>query len=141
LISFFKSITALLLFTGTSHALTYQLAGSNASWPADKRAAIVSAMNAAVALYNANGYFPRHLTANYNAGVPTAQANYEGWIDFGGSIGTRVALHELELGPQAQYLHQSLDRSARARPNGLVRWRGRSPQRGWRALLALWLEL
>ncbi len=95
MISFFKSITALILFTGTSHALTYQLAGSNASWPADKRAAIVSAMNAAVALYNANGYFPRHLTANYNAGVPTAQASYNGWIDFGGSISTRVALHEI----------------------------------------------
>ncbi|RZI95545.1 MAG: hypothetical protein EOP39_29550, partial [Rubrivivax sp.] len=33
--------------------------------------------------------------ANYNAGVPTAQASYSGWIDFGGSIGTRVALHEI----------------------------------------------
>lgn len=75
--------------------LTYQLADGNASWPADKRAGIVSAMNAAVALYNANGYFPRNLTANYNAGVPTAQGNYSGWIDFGGSISTRVALHEI----------------------------------------------
>lgn len=78
-----------------ARALTYQLAGGNASWPADKRAAIVSAMNAAVALYNANGYFPKNLTANYNAGVPTAQGNYSGWIDFGGSISTRVALHEI----------------------------------------------
>jgi fibronectin-binding autotransporter adhesin len=86
---------ALLLATAPSSALTYQLAGSNASWPADKRAAIVSAMNAAVALYNANGHFPKHLTANYNSGVPTAQANYNGWIDFGGSISTRVALHEI----------------------------------------------
>ncbi|MEX1116947.1 MAG: autotransporter-associated beta strand repeat-containing protein [Akkermansiaceae bacterium] len=88
-------LAVLLLTTVPGCALTYQLAGGNTSWPADKRAAIVSAMNAAVALYNANGYFPRHLTANYNAGVPTAQANYSGWIDFGGSISTRVALHEI----------------------------------------------
>lgn len=75
--------------------LTYQLASSNASWPAAKRTAIISAMEAAVAVYNANGYFPKNLTANYSASVPTAQANYSGWIDFGGSISTRVALHEI----------------------------------------------
>lgn len=75
--------------------LTYQLSSGNGSWPADKRAAIIAAMDAAVALYNANGHFPRNLTANYNAGVPTAQASYSGWIDFGGSISTRVALHEI----------------------------------------------
>lgn len=79
-----------------AHAqLSYSLAGGNGSWPADKRAAIVAAMDAAVALYNANGYFPTSLTANYNAGVPTAQGSYSGWIDFGGSISTRVALHEI----------------------------------------------
>ncbi len=76
-------------------ALSYQLASNNASWPADKRAAIVAAMDAAVALYNANGYFAKNLTANYNSGVPTAQGSYSGWIDFGGSINTRVALHEI----------------------------------------------
>ena len=75
--------------------LTYQLAGGADGWPADKRAAIVSAMDAAVALYNSYGHFPRNLTANYNASVPTAQASYSGWIDFGGSISTRVALHEI----------------------------------------------
>ena len=75
--------------------LTYSLAGGNSSWPADKRAAIIAAMDAAVQTYNDNGYFPRSLTANYNASVPTAQANYSGWIDFGGMIGTRVAMHEI----------------------------------------------
>ena len=78
-----------------SAQLNYSLNGNGASWPADKRAAIISAMDAAVAIYNANGYFPRSLTANYNSGVPTAQASYSGWIDFGGSISTRVALHEI----------------------------------------------
>ena len=75
--------------------LTYQLAGGNEAWPAEQRAAIVSAMDAAVALYNSHGHFPRNLTANYNAAVPTAQASYSGWIDFGGAISTRVALHEI----------------------------------------------
>ena len=75
--------------------LTYSLAGGNSSWPADKRAAIIAAMDAAVQIYNDNGYFPRSLTANYNASVPTAQASYSGWIDFGGMIGTRVAMHEI----------------------------------------------
>jgi hypothetical protein len=35
------------------------------------------------------------VTANYNSGVPTAQASYSGWIDFGGSRNYRVALHEI----------------------------------------------
>ena len=79
----------------SSAQLTWSLADGSGSWPADKRDAIVAAMNEAVALYNAHGHFPKALWANYNSGVPTAQANYDGWIDFGGSIGTRVALHEI----------------------------------------------
>ena len=91
-----RPLLLLLALTLTSSAqLTWSLAGGNESWPADKRAAIVAAMTAAVDLYNANGYFPKTLWANYSPGVPTAQASYSGWIDFGGSIGTRVALHEI----------------------------------------------
>ena len=52
-------------------------------------------MNEAVSVYNANGFFDKHVWANYNASVPTAQASYGGWIDFGGSISSRVALHEI----------------------------------------------
>jgi autotransporter-associated beta strand protein len=76
-------------------ALTWSLAGSNASWPADKRNAIIAAMNEAVAIYNANGHFDKHVWANYDPGVPTAQASYGGWIDFGGSISRQVAMHEI----------------------------------------------
>jgi hypothetical protein len=78
-----------------SGALTYSLQAGHESWPADRRAAIVQAMDAAVGFYNANGYFPRALTVNYNRGVPTAHANINGSIEFGGSINTRVALHEI----------------------------------------------
>lgn len=86
---------ALLLSLSARAQMTWSLASGNESWPADKRTAIVNAMTAAVNLYNANGYFPKTLWANYNASVPTAQASYSGWIDFGGSISTRVALHEI----------------------------------------------
>jgi autotransporter-associated beta strand protein len=90
-------ILALLLFllAPSSYALTWSLNSGNENWPSDKRAAIVSAMNEAVSVYNANGFFDKRVTANYNASVPTAQASYSGWIDFGGSISSRVALHEI----------------------------------------------
>jgi len=92
---FLIAAIALVVVSAARAQLTYQLAGNNASWPAAKRSAIISAMDTAVAIYNANGYFPKNLTANYSASVPTAQANYSGWIDFGGSISSRVALHEI----------------------------------------------
>ena len=76
-------------------ATTYSLAGGNENWPADKRAAIIAAMDAAVGFYNRYASMPKALTANYDANVGTAQAGYGGWIDFGGSISTRVALHEM----------------------------------------------
>lgn len=75
--------------------LTYSLAPGAERWPADIRERIRYAMEGAVALYNKYGSFPKHLTANYNPGVPTAQAGYNGWIDFGGQIGYRTALHEI----------------------------------------------
>ena len=74
---------------------TYSLAGGNETWPADKRAAIIAAMDAAVGFYNRYASMPKVLTANYDANVGTAQAGYGGWIDFGGSISTLTALHEM----------------------------------------------
>jgi len=76
-------------------ALIYHLAAGNETWPADIRAQIIYAMDGAVAEYNRYGTFNKSLTANYNPGVPTAQAGYSGWIDFGGSRNYRVALHEI----------------------------------------------
>jgi autotransporter-associated beta strand protein len=92
----FRPLLLILLLTGSARAqLTWSLASGNGSWPADKRAAIIAAMDEAVALYNSHGHFPKTLWANYNPSVATAQASYSGWIDFGGMIGTRVALHEI----------------------------------------------
>lgn len=91
--TFFSLKTPLL--TPQPGPLTYHLASGSESWPADIRAQIIYAMDGAVALYNRYGTFRKSLTANYNPGVPTAQAGYSGWIDFGGQIGYRTALHEI----------------------------------------------
>ncbi len=82
----------------TAGALTYGLHNNGAGWPADARERIDNAMAEAVALYNEHGYFEKHVTANYNPSVPTAHANYDGWIEFGSNSGfqnTRTALHEI----------------------------------------------
>ena len=55
-------------------------------------------MDGAVAQYNRYGTFAKHITVNYNSGVPTAQANYDGWLEFGANASYqnyRTALHEI----------------------------------------------
>jgi hypothetical protein len=84
--------------TTTAHTapkITYKLSDGSDKWDADPRARIVKAMDEAVAVYNKYGQFDRVLTANWNPGTPTADANFGGWINFGGQIGTRTALHEI----------------------------------------------
>ncbi len=76
-------------------AITYQLSGGSESWPEDRKKAIVAAMDAAVAFLNLHGDFKKHVTANNSPGTPTADANYDGWINWGGTISRRVALHEI----------------------------------------------
>lgn len=89
------SVLGLFLSTTIYAQITYTLVAGNESWPAEKRDAIVQAMDEAVAFYNAHGYFVKALTVDYNTAVPTADANYSGRIRFGGSISTRTALHEI----------------------------------------------
>ncbi|HWB06435.1 MAG TPA: autotransporter-associated beta strand repeat-containing protein [Verrucomicrobiales bacterium] len=59
------------------------------------QATLTDSMNYAVDLYNLHGTFYVNRTANYNSGVPTAQAGFNGPITFGGSRNGRVALHEM----------------------------------------------
>ena len=73
-------------------SLTYSLA---ADIPADKVAGIRDAMDFVVAHSNAIAAFTGTIPVVYGAGTPTADASYQGQIRFGGSIGRRVALHEL----------------------------------------------
>ena len=75
--------------------VTYHLAKGSEDWPDDARNRIVKSMDEAVAIYNKWGEFDKQLTANYSPGTPTADSNYDGWINFGGQINRRVALHEI----------------------------------------------
>ena len=102
------------------NALTWSYGTDPATWPADIRDQITNSMNEAVALYNAHGHFDKHVWATYEPGVPTADANYEGWIRFGGSRHTRVALHEIghTLGVGTYW---SWNGNAFARANALVK--------------------
>ena len=93
----FFSLKATLLTSPPAGALTYSLAGGWETWPADVRARIIYAMDGAVAEYNRYGTFNEHITANYNPGVPTAQASFGGWLEFGSNPSYqqfRTALHE-----------------------------------------------
>ncbi len=56
---------------------------------------VKAAIEEAVPIYNKYGSFNKHLSVYYNPGIPTAEANYDGYIGFGGSRNTRVALHEM----------------------------------------------
>jgi hypothetical protein len=93
----FYAIKANVSTTPPIGALTYSLASGSETWPADVRTRIIYAMDGAVAQYNRYGTFNKHITVNYNTGVPTAQANYDGWLEFGANASYqqyRTALHE-----------------------------------------------
>ncbi|WP_052573467.1 hypothetical protein [Haloferula sp. BvORR071] len=76
-------------------SMTYKLSAGSEKWPEDRRKRITEAMDAAVEFYNKTGNFKKALTANNSPGTPTADANWDGWINFGGSINRRTALHEI----------------------------------------------
>ncbi|MES2661471.1 MAG: hypothetical protein V4689_22825 [Verrucomicrobiota bacterium] len=52
-------------------------------------------MNEAIEFLNKHGDFKKEVTANNSPGTPTADANISGWINWGGSINRRVAIHEI----------------------------------------------
>lgn len=76
----------------TLGSLTYTLAPDT---PADKVAAIRDAMDFGIAHTNAIAAFTGNIRVVFGAGTPTADASFLGQIRFGGSIGRRVALHEM----------------------------------------------
>ncbi len=55
-------------------------------------------MDAALEYYNCYTDITKHLTVNYNTGVPTAEANIDGWMSFGANRSYMVlptAMHEI----------------------------------------------
>jgi hypothetical protein len=77
------------------YKLAWKLADGSENWDPKIRERITESMTAAVALYNQLGEFDKLVTANYNPRTPTADANYNGWINFGTQMNRRVALHEI----------------------------------------------
>ncbi|MBI1337531.1 MAG: hypothetical protein GC164_11275 [Phycisphaera sp.] len=80
---------------GQGGEITWSWSEGVENWPADKVAAIKSAMDEAVGFYNRYARLCKHVTVEYDATVPTASANIKGHIRFGGSISSRTAMHEL----------------------------------------------
>jgi hypothetical protein len=76
-------------------SITYTLSGGSEKWPEDRKKRIVDAMDAAVDFLNKHGDFKKAVIANNSPGTPTADANWSGWINWGGTINRRVALHEI----------------------------------------------
>ncbi len=56
---------------------------------------LTDSMNFCADTYNAYAYLHGNIRADYNAGVPTAQAGFNGPITFGGSRNGRTAMHEM----------------------------------------------
>lgn len=80
-----------------SGGVRYRLNGAEA-WPPDVRDRLVTAMDAAVGYYNCYAELSHELTVNYNPGVPTAEANVDGWMSFGSNRAYMVvatAMHEV----------------------------------------------
>ncbi len=80
-------------------ALTFSLEGV-AGWPSQAHYnAAVSAASAAIDRYNDYGNFNNinsHVYIYYDAGIPTAQANFGGSVGFGGTYpAERVMMHEM----------------------------------------------
>ena len=76
-------------------SITYKLSDGSEKWPEDRKKRITEAMDAAVEFLNKHGHFKKEVTAHNSPGTPTADANIGGWINWGGSINRRVALHEI----------------------------------------------
>lgn len=76
-------------------SISYKLSGGSDKWPDDRKKRIIAAMDASIGFLNKNANFRKELTANNSPGTPTADANIQGWINWGGSISRRVALHEI----------------------------------------------
>ncbi|MBN2784851.1 MAG: immunoglobulin domain-containing protein [Pontiellaceae bacterium] len=72
--------------------VTYSLTFDPASSAEAKT--VADSVAEAVAIVNTYGSFNKHWTVYYNPGVPTAEANYTGYMAFGGTRNTRVVFHE-----------------------------------------------
>ncbi len=72
--------------------VTYTLHFDPASSPEAQQ--VANSVAEAVPVINQYGSFNKHWDVYYDAGIPTAEANYNGYIGCGGTRNTRVIFHE-----------------------------------------------
>lgn len=80
-----------------SGTIQYHLNGPE-TWPSDVVELLTEAMDEALYYYNCYAALSQDLTVNYDPGVPTAQANVDGWMSFGSDRGymqVATAMHEV----------------------------------------------
>ena len=80
-----------------SGRVTYELNGPE-GWPPEVLTRISEAMDDAAYYYNCYADLEKHITVSYDEGVPTAQANVDGWLSFGSDLAymqTATAMHEI----------------------------------------------
>lgn len=72
--------------------ITYTLQFTPASSPEAQQ--VANSVAVAAAFYNQHGSFNKHWNVYYNAGIPTAEASYNGYMGYGGTRNERVVFHE-----------------------------------------------
>jgi len=72
--------------------ITYNFNFDPASSPEAQQ--VANSVTAVAAFYNQHGSFNKHWAVTYHPGIPTAEANYSGYMGYGGSRNERVVFHE-----------------------------------------------
>ncbi len=72
--------------------ITYTLHFDPASSPQAQQ--VANSVAVAAAAYNQHGSFNKHWNVYHNPGIPTAEANYNGYMGYGGTRNERVVFHE-----------------------------------------------
>ncbi len=72
--------------------ITYTLQFDPASSAAAQQ--VANSVSVAAAFYNQHGSFNKHWNVYYNAGIPTAEGNSDGYMGYGGTRNERVVFHE-----------------------------------------------
>jgi hypothetical protein len=85
-------MTLLLTRPAALGDITYTLQFDPASSPEAQQ--VANSVAVAAAFYNQHGSFNKHWNVYYNPGIPTAEANYNGYMGYGKSRNERVVFHE-----------------------------------------------
>lgn len=86
------ALSSAVITTTVKADITYNLNFDPAS--SGQTQQVANSVAVAAAFYNQNGSFNKHWGVNYHPGIPTAEANYDGYMGYGGNRNERVVFHE-----------------------------------------------